>query len=107
MRNAAAMAGKASDYTPERLRQRAIESILKNPDQFDVYNPETNSVDPVKVQEQANILVQSMIQSGGGVDITTPTATGGAPVEVTTQEQYDALPSGTVFIQNGQKRKKP
>ena len=107
MRNAAAMAGKASDYTPERLRQRAIESILKNPDQFDVYNPETNAVDPVKVQEQANILVQSMIQSGGGVDITTPTATGGAPVEVTTQEQYDALPSGTVFIQNGQKRKKP
>jgi len=76
MRNAAAMAGKASDYTPERLRQRAIESILKNPDQFDVYNPDTNAVDPVKVQEQANILVQSMIQSGGGVDITTPTATG-------------------------------
>jgi len=107
MRNAAAMAGKSSDYTPERLRQRAIESILKNPDQFDVYDPETNAVDPAKVQQQANILVQSMIQSGGGVDITTPTATGGAPVEVTTQEQYDALPSGTVFIQNGQKRKKP
>ena len=107
MRNAAAMAGKASDYTPERLRQRAIEAILRSPDQFDVYNPETNAVDPAKVQEQANILVQSMLQNDGGVDITTPTATGGAPVEVTTQEQYDALPSGTVFIQNGQKRKKP
>ena len=92
MRNAAAMAGKASDYTPERLRQRAIESILKNPDQFDVYNPETNAVDPVKVQEQANILVQSMIQSGGGVDITTPTATG----DTTTTSTMPTTP-GTRF----------
>jgi len=51
-------ASKGSDYTPERLRQRTIEAILRNPGEFDVY---TNSqVDPVKVQQQADILVRSM-----------------------------------------------
>jgi hypothetical protein len=51
-------ASKGNDYTPERLRQRTIEAILRNPGEFDVY---TNSqVDPVKVQQQADILVRSM-----------------------------------------------
>ena len=62
MRNAAAMAGKASDYTPERLRQRAIEAILRSPDQFNVYNDETGAVDPAKVQREANTLVTAMMQ---------------------------------------------
>lgn len=74
MRNAAAMAGKASDYTPERLRQRAIEAILRSPDQFNVYNDETGAVDPAKVQREADILVSAM--SKNTVDITKPTATG-------------------------------
>jgi len=74
MRNAAAMAGKASDYTPERLRQRAIEAILRSPDQFNVYNDETGAVDPAKVQREADILVSAM--SNNTVDITKPTATG-------------------------------
>ena len=80
MRNAAAMAGKASDYTPERLRQRAIESILRNPDQFDVYNDKTGAVDPAKVQREADILVSAM--SNNTVDITKPTATGGEETSV-------------------------
>ena len=62
MRNAAAMAGKASDSTPERLRQLAIEAILRSPDQFNVYNDETGAVDPAKVQREANILVTAMMQ---------------------------------------------
>lgn len=80
MRNAAAMAGKASDYTPERLRQRAIEAILRSPDQFNVYNDETGAVDPAKVQREADILVSAM--SNNTVDITKPTATGGEETSV-------------------------
>jgi len=54
----AASKAAGNDYTPERLRQRTIEAILRNPGEFDVY---TNSqVDPVKVQQQADILVRSM-----------------------------------------------
>jgi hypothetical protein len=54
--------GGGGDYTPERLRQRTIEAILKKPDQFNVYN-EDGSVDPVKVQREADILVRSMQQT--------------------------------------------
>ena len=35
-----------------------------------------------------------------------PPADGGLP-SVSTQAEYDALPSGAEFVQNGQKRKKP
>jgi len=48
-----------SDYTPERLRQRTIETILKNPAEFNVYTKD-GQVDPAKVQQQADILVRSM-----------------------------------------------
>ena len=110
MRNAATNAGKASDYTPERLRQRAIEAILRNPDQFNVYNAETGQVDPAAVQREADILVTAMAQndpSAGAVDITDPTATGGGLPVVTNQTEYDALPPGSEFIQNGKTRSKP
>lgn len=80
MRNAAAMAGKASDYTPERLRQRAIEAILRSPDQFNVYDEDTGAVDPAKVQREADILVSAMVEKT--VDITKPTATGGEETSV-------------------------
>ena len=59
---AARASGGSGDYTPERLRQRTIEAILKKPDQFNVYN-EDGSVDPVKVQREADILVRSMQQT--------------------------------------------
>ena len=59
---AARASGGGGDYTPERLRQRTIEAILKKPDQFNVYN-EDGSVDPVKVQREADILVRSMQQT--------------------------------------------
>ena len=100
---AAAAAGKASDYTPERLRQRTIEAILKDPDQFNVYNAETGQVDPVKVQQQADILVRSMQQTSVPQTNDLPT--------ISTEEEYNALPSGTTFIQmqNGKpvQRRKP
>ena len=78
MRNSAALAGKASDYTPERLRQRAIEAILRSPDQFNVYDEKTGAVDPAKVQREADILVSAMSNSSSQppVDIAAPTATG-------------------------------
>jgi len=78
MRNNAALAGKASDYTPERLRQRAIEAILRSPDQFNVYDEKTGAVDPAKVQREADILVSAMSNSSSQppVDIAAPTATG-------------------------------
>ena len=60
---AARASGGGGDYTPERLRQRTIEAILKNPDQFDVYDKDGKAVDPVKVQQQADILVRSMQQT--------------------------------------------
>ena len=55
---------KTGDYTPERLRQRAIEAILKDPGEFNVYNEETGQVDPAKVQREANTLVQAMMAAG-------------------------------------------
>jgi hypothetical protein len=55
----AASKAAGSDYTPERLRQRTIETILKNPGEFNVYN-DSGQVDPAKVQQQADILVRSM-----------------------------------------------
>ena len=84
MRNAAAMAGKASDYTPERLRQRAIEAILRSPDQFNVYNDETGAVDPAKVQREANILVTAMMQQSPSTDMP---ATGSDPEPTMTHQQ--------------------
>ena len=56
---AARASGAGGDYTPERLRQRTIEAILKNPNEFNVYD-EDGQVDPAKVQQQADILVRSM-----------------------------------------------
>lgn len=84
MRNAAAMAGKASDYTPERLRQRAIEAILRSPDQFNVYNDKTGAVDPAKVQREANILVTAMMQQSPSTDMP---ATGSDPVPTMTHKE--------------------
>lgn len=84
MRNAAAMAGKASDYTPERLRQRAIEAILRSPDQFNVYNDKTGAVDPAKVQREANILVTAMMQQSPSTDMP---ATGSDPAPTMTHEE--------------------
>lgn len=84
MRNAAAMAGKASDYTPERLRQRAIEAILRSPDQFNVYNDETGAVDPAKVQREANILVTAMMQQSPSTDMP---ATGSDPAPTMTHKE--------------------
>lgn len=52
-------------------------------------------------------LVGTRFAQTGGVDITTPTVTGGELPVVTTQEQYDALPPDTEFMQNGEKRRKP
>ena len=95
-------AGSASDYTPERLRQRTIEAILKDPDQFDVYN-EAGSVDPAKVQQQADILVRSMQPTPAP---TSAPSSNNLPT-ISTQQEYDALPSGSEFMQNGQKRRKP
>ena len=95
-------AGSASDYTPERLRQRTIEAILKDPDQFDVYN-EAGSVDPAKVQQQADILVRSMQPTPAP---TSSPQSNNLPT-ISTQQEYDALPSGSEFMQNGEKRRKP
>jgi len=85
MRNAAAMAGKASDYTPERLRQRVIEAILRSPDQFNVYDEATGSVDPIKVQREADILVKSMVQNQS--PSTDMPATGSDPAPTMTHQQ--------------------
>tara|TARA_R100001480_G_C4744128_1_gene182257 strand:+ start:64 stop:918 length:855 start_codon:yes stop_codon:yes gene_type:complete len=95
---AARSSGGGGDYTPERLRQRTIEAILKKPDQFNVYN-EDGSVDPVKVQREADILVRSMQQTSVPQTNDLPT--------ISTEEEYNALPSGAEFMQNGQKRRKP
>jgi hypothetical protein len=61
----AEMGTRTGDYTPERLRQRAIEAILRDPGEFNVYDDKTGQVDPVKVQQQAGLLVDSMVASGG------------------------------------------
>ena len=52
-------------------------------------------------------LVGTRFEVAGEVDITTPTVTGEDTPVVTTQEQYDALPPDTEFMQNGEKRRKP
>lgn len=96
MRNAAAMAGKASDYTPERLRQRAIEAILRSPDQFNVYNEETGAVDPAKVQREADILVSAMTKNT--VDITKPTATGAGGMPTTPGVRYRDKTTGKIMV---------
>jgi hypothetical protein len=63
----AEMGTRTGDYTPERLRQRAIEAILRDPNEFNVYD-ETGEVNPVKVQQQAGLLVDSMVAAGGPAD---------------------------------------
>ena len=45
--------------------------------------------------------------AGKAVNITAPTATGGGLPVVTNQTEYDALPPGAEFIQNGETRSKP
>jgi hypothetical protein len=56
IRRAAAGGGstRRSTYTPERLFQQAVQEIMKDPGEYDVYsiNPETNEefVDPLKVR---------------------------------------------------------
>lgn len=106
MRNAAAMAGKASDYTPERLRQRVIEAILRSPDQFNVYDEATGSVDPIKVQREADILVKSMVQNQS--PLTNVPATGADPAPTMTHQQANdaAKEKGEPFyILDGKKYK--
>lgn len=43
----------------------------------------------------------------GGPEVTPPASTGDEIPTVTTQAEFDALSSGDVFIQNGQRRRKP
>lgn len=64
-------------------------------------------IDPEEAFALARTQVQSLPAYGGQ---TPPPAAGGGAAErpvVSTQEEYDALPSGTEFLQNGQVRKKP
>lgn len=54
----------------------------------------------------AEIALRTGQEVAPGAPGTTATTTDEPPT-VTTQEEYDALPPGTVFIQNGQRRRKP
>lgn len=62
--------GRRSTYTPERLFQQAVQEIMKDPGEYDVYsvNPETNEefVDPLKVRTIAEQIasVQATALSG-------------------------------------------
>jgi len=69
-RAAAVSGAKASTYTPERLFQQAVEKIMGNPEQFDVYNEEGSAVDPMKVRREAMKIAQatSTAMTGGGAD---------------------------------------
>ena len=58
-RAAAVSGAKASTYTPERLFQQAVEKIMGNPEQFDVYNDEGSAVDPMKVRREAMKIAQA------------------------------------------------
>lgn len=66
-RAAAVSGAKASTYTPERLFQQAVEKIMGNPEQFDVYNDEGSAVDPMKVRREAMKIAQatSTAMTGG------------------------------------------
>lgn len=69
-RAAAVSGAKASTYTPERLFQQAVEKIMANPEQFDVYNEEGSAVDPMKVRREAMKIAQTTATAvtGGGAD---------------------------------------
>lgn len=58
-RAAAVSGAKTSTYTPERLFQQAVEKIMGNPEQFDVYNDEGSAVDPMKVRREAMKIAQA------------------------------------------------
>jgi hypothetical protein len=69
-RAAAVSGAKASTYTPERLFQQAVEKIMANPEQFDVYNEEGSAVDPMKVRREAMKIAQTTAtaMTGGGAN---------------------------------------
>lgn len=57
--------------------------------------------------QQAAASMQKMFPGYGGQTVGTPASEGATVPTVTTQEEYDALPSGAQFMQNGQMRRKP
>lgn len=63
---AADRSGSTSTYTPERLFQQAVERIMANPQQFDVYNEDGSAVDPMKVRQQAMQIATATSQAMGG-----------------------------------------
>ena len=54
-----ARTGTGGTYTTERLRQQVMEGVIRNPDQFNVYD-EAGRVDPLKVREQVDLMVGAM-----------------------------------------------
>jgi hypothetical protein len=52
------------------LFQQAVEKIMANPEQFDVYNEEGSAVDPMKVRREAMKIAQTTATAvtGGGAD---------------------------------------
>lgn len=90
--------GRRSTYTPERLFQQAVQEIMKDPGEYDVYsvNPETNEefVDPLKVRTIAEQIAS--VQA---------TALGGEPAQAVAEDvattTYTNPETGQVITWNG------
>ena len=76
MARAAASVGTTKGYTTERLFQQAVQEIMSNPGQYDVYGegPE-GLVDPQKVRQQAMQIANVTAQAMGGQPAAPPSQT--------------------------------
>ena len=72
---AAASVGTTKGYTTERLFQQAVQEIMSDPGQYDVYGESGQFVDPQKVRQQALQIANVTAQAMGGQPAATPSQT--------------------------------
>ena len=108
---AAARAAGAAGAGGEKSRQEYLyksvfDATYKAALEVDPENPGKALADARTAAQTAAPNAPSASMGGQPAPTNAPPADGGLP-SVSTQAEYDALPSGAEFTQNGQKRKKP
>lgn len=105
---AAAGGGEGEKARQEFLYNDVFRKTYEAALEIDPNNPQAALAAAAAAARQAAPGAPSAIRGGGGAatPAAQPADSSGLPM-VTSQEEFDALPSGAYFIQNGQRRKKP
>ena len=90
-----------NDYVVEILEK------IKNIPGYKLTETDQRILDTISDTDPMKIMIRDRLNEMQGSEFSNQNTNQSGPVTVTTQEQYDALPSGSLFIEDGQTYRKP